>query len=139
MRIYINCLGEIVAMYTDKVMDHFSNPRNVGQIEHPNVVVKVGDPGCGDAVLIFLKIDNDIITDVKYKVYGCGAAIATTSMASTMIIGKSLDEALEVTDDTVAEALGGLQETKMHCSNLAATAIRAAVTRYLHPPENAES
>lgn len=126
-------------MYTDKVMDHFSNPRNVGQIEHPNVVVKVGDPGCGDAVLIFLKIDNNIITDVKYKVYGCGAAIATTSMASTMVMGRSLDEALEVTDDTVAEALGGLPENKMHCSNLAATAIRAAVTRYLHPPEGAES
>jgi len=126
-------------MYTDKVMDHFSNPRNVGQIENPNVVVKVGDPGCGDAVLIFLKIDNDVITDVKYKVYGCGAAIATTSMASTMIVGKTLDEALEVTDDTVAEALGGLPETKMHCSNLAATAIRAAVTRYLHPPESEEA
>ena len=74
-------------------MDHFSNPRNVGQIENPNVVVKVGDPGCGDAVLIFLKIDNDVITDVKYKVYGCGAAIATTSMASTMVKGKTLEEA----------------------------------------------
>ncbi len=122
-------------MYTEKVMDHFSNPRNVGQIEHPNVVVKVGDPGCGDAVLIFLKIDDDIITDVKYKVYGCGAAIATTSMASTMVKGKSLDEALEVTDEKVAAALGGLPENKQHCSNLAATAIRAAVTRYLNPPE----
>ncbi|MDY0189158.1 MAG: iron-sulfur cluster assembly scaffold protein [Desulfuromonas sp.] len=124
-------------MYTKKVMDHFSNPRNVGTMEHPNVVVKVGDPGCGDAVLIFLQIDNDIITDVKYKVYGCGAAIATTSMASTMIKGKTLTEALEVTDEKVAEALDGLPETKMHCSNLAATAIRAAVTRYLHPPESA--
>ncbi|MCD6527178.1 MAG: iron-sulfur cluster assembly scaffold protein [Desulfuromonas sp.] len=122
-------------MYTDKVMEHFSNPRNVGQIENPNVVVKVGDPGCGDAVLIFLKIDNNIITDIKYKVYGCGAAIATTSMASTMVMGKSLDEALEVTDEKVAGALGGLPENKQHCSNLAATAIRAAVTRYLHPPE----
>lgn len=122
-------------MYTEKVMDHFSNPRNVGTMEQPNVVVKVGDPGCGDAVLIFLKIEDDVITDVKYKVYGCGAAIATTSMASTMVKGKTLDEALEVTDDVVAEALGGLPETKMHCSNLAATAIRAAVTRYLNPPE----
>jgi nitrogen fixation NifU-like protein len=107
-------------------------------MEHPNVVVKVGDPGCGDAVLIFLQIENDIITDVKYKVYGCGAAIATTSMASTMIKGKTLTEALEVTDAKVAEALDGLPETKMHCSNLAATAIRAAVTRYLHPPEPAQ-
>lgn len=116
-------------------MDHFSNPRNVGQIEHPNVVVKVGDPGCGDAVLIFLKIDDDVITDVKYKVYGCGAAIASTSMASTMVKGKTLDEALLLTDEKVVEALNGLPEEKMHCSNLAATAIRAAVTRYLHPPE----
>ncbi|MEA3465724.1 MAG: iron-sulfur cluster assembly scaffold protein [Thermodesulfobacteriota bacterium] len=122
-------------MYTDKVMDHFSNPRNVGQIEHPNVVVKVGDPGCGDAVLIFLKIDDDVITDVKYKVYGCGAAIASTSMASTMVKGKTLEEALLLTDEKVAEALNGLPEEKLHCSNLAATAIRAAVTRYLHPPE----
>lgn len=122
-------------MYTDKVMEHFSNPRNVGQIENPNVVVKVGDPGCGDAVLIFLKINDNVITDVKYKVYGCGAAIATTSMASTMVMGKTLDEALEVTDEKVAAELGGLPDTKMHCSNLAATAIRAAVTRYLHPPE----
>ena len=126
-------------MYTEKVMDHFSNPRNVGTMEHPNVVVKVGDPGCGDAVLIFLKIDDDVITDVKYKVYGCGAAIATASMASTLIKGKTLVEALEVTDAKVAEALGGLPENKMHCSNLAATAIRAAVTRYLHPPEPAET
>jgi len=125
-------------MYTKKVMDHFSNQRTVGTMEHPNVVVKVGDPGCGDAVLIFLQIENDIITDVKYKVYGCGAAIATTSMASTMIKGKTLTEALEVTDAKVAEALDGLPETKMHCSNLAATAIRAAVTRYLHPPEPAQ-
>ncbi len=121
-------------MYTDKVMDHFSNPRNVGQIEHPNVVVKVGDPGCGDAVVIFMKIDDDVISDIKYKVYGCGAAIATTSMASTMVKGKTLEEALKITDDDVAAALGGLPEEKQHCSNLAATAIRAAVTRYMHPP-----
>jgi nitrogen fixation NifU-like protein len=126
-------------MYTEKVMDHFSNPRNVGTMEHPNVVVKVGDPGCGDAVLIFLKIDDDIITDVKYKVYGCGAAIATSSMASTLIKGKTLVEALEVTDAVVIEALGGLPENKLHCSNLAATAIRAAVTRYLEPPESQEA
>ncbi|OQY20236.1 MAG: iron-sulfur cluster assembly scaffold protein [Desulfobacteraceae bacterium 4572_35.1] len=122
-------------MYTEKVMDHFSNPRNVGTMENPNVVVKVGDPGCGDAVLIFMQIKDNVISDVKYKVYGCGAAIATTSMASTMIKGKTLEEALEVTDEKVADALGGLPEVKMHCSNLAATAIRAAVTRYLTPPE----
>lgn len=126
-------------MYTDKVMDHFSNPRNVGQIEHPNVVVKVGDPGCGDAVVIFMKIDDDVISDIKYKVYGCGAAIATTSMASTMVKGKTLEEALKITDDDVAAALGGLPEEKQHCSNLAATAIRAAVTRYMHPPGDDEN
>ncbi|MDD2557714.1 MAG: iron-sulfur cluster assembly scaffold protein [Desulfuromonadaceae bacterium] len=122
-------------MYTDAVVEHFSNPRNVGTIENPNVVVKVGDPGCGDAILIFLKIDDNIITDIKYKVYGCAAAIATTSMASTMVKGKTLTEALAVTDEKVAAALGGLPEGKLHCSNLSATAIRAAVTRYMHPPE----
>ena len=126
-------------MYTDKVMDHFSNPRNVGTLEHPNVVVKVGDPGCGDAVLIFLQIEDNVITEVKYKVYGCGAAIATTSMASTMVKGKTLEQALEITDEAVADALGGLPESKAHCSNLAATAIKAAVTRYMHPPEDDKS
>lgn len=118
-------------MYTAKVMDHFANPRNVGVIEDANVVVQVGDPGCGDGLLIFLKIEDDRISDMKYKIYGCGAAIATSSMASEMAIGKSLDEVLvEVTEENIAEALDGLPDEKMHCSNLAASALRAAIAQY---------
>ncbi len=118
-------------MYTAKVMDHFENPRNVGIIEDANVVVQVGDPGCGDGLLIFLKIEDDTILDMKYKIYGCGAAIATSSIASEMAIGKTLDEVLvEVTEERIAECLDGLPEEKMHCSNLAASALRAAVCQY---------
>lgn len=118
-------------MYTAKVMDHFANPRNVGIIEDANVVVQVGDPGCGDGLLIFLKIEDDRISDMKYKIYGCGAAIATSSMASEMAIGKSLDEVLvEVTEENIAAALDGLPDEKMHCSNLAASALRAAIAQY---------
>ncbi len=118
-------------MYTAKVMDHFANPRNVGIIEDANVVVQVGDPGCGDGLLIFLKIEDDRIGDMKYKIYGCGAAIATSSMASEMAIGKTLDEVLvEVTEEKIAEALDGLPDEKMHCSNLAASALRAAIAQY---------
>lgn len=118
-------------MYTAKVMDHFANPRNVGIIEDANVVVQVGDPGCGDGLLIFLKIEDDCISDMKYKIYGCGAAIATSSIASEMAIGKTLDEVLvEVTEEKIAEALDGLPDEKMHCSNLAASALRAAIAQY---------
>lgn len=118
-------------MYTAKVMDHFANPRNVGIIEDANVVVQVGDPGCGDGLLIFLKIEDDRISDMKYKIYGCGAAIATSSMASEMAIGKTLDQVLvEVTEENIAEALDGLPDEKMHCSNLAASALRAAIAQY---------
>lgn len=118
-------------MYTAKVMDHFANPRNVGIIEDANVVVQVGDPGCGDGLLIFLKIEDDCISDMKYKIYGCGAAIATSSMASEMAIGKTLDQVLvEVTEENIAEALDGLPDEKMHCSNLAASALRAAIAQY---------
>jgi nitrogen fixation NifU-like protein len=118
-------------MYTAKVMDHFANPRNVGVIEDANVVVQVGDPGCGDGLLIFLKIEDDRITDMKYKIYGCGAAIATSSIASEMAIGKTLDEVLvDVTEENIAAALDGLPDEKMHCSNLAASALRAAIAQY---------
>ncbi|MDX9710328.1 MAG: iron-sulfur cluster assembly scaffold protein [Trichloromonas sp.] len=118
-------------MYTAKVMDHFANPRNVGIIEDANVVVQVGDPGCGDGLLIFLKIEDDRISAMKYKIYGCGAAIATSSMASEMAIGKTLDEVLvEVTEENIAAALDGLPDEKMHCSNLAASALRAAIAQY---------
>jgi nitrogen fixation NifU-like protein len=118
-------------MYTAKVMDHFANPRNVGIIEDANVVVQVGDPGCGDGLLIFLKIEDDRIIDMKYKIYGCGAAIATSSVASEMARGRTLDQVLaEVTEESIAEALDGLPDEKMHCSNLAASALRAAIAQY---------
>lgn len=118
-------------MYTAKVMDHFANPRNVGIIEDANVVVQVGDPGCGDGLLIFLKIEDNRISDMKYKIYGCGAAIATSSVASEMAIGKTLDQVLvEVTEEKIADALDGLPDEKMHCSNLAASALRAAIAQY---------
>lgn len=117
-------------MYTEKVMDHFANPRNVGIIEDANIVVQVGDPGCGDGLLIFLKIEEDRIRDIKYKIYGCGAAIATSSVASEMALGRTLDEVMQITEESIAAALDGLPEEKMHCSNLAAGALHAAVKRY---------
>lgn len=116
--------------YSAKVVEHFSNPRNVGVIEDANVVVEVGDPSCGDALLIFLKIENERIKDMKYKVFGCGAAIATTSIASEMVIGMTLDEAMQLTDQMVAEACDGLPASKMHCSNLAASAVHAGVEQF---------
>ena len=117
-------------MYTEKVMDHFNNPRNIGIIAEPSVIIQVGDPDCGDTLLLSLKIKKDKIVDVKYKIYGCGAAVATSSIASEMMMGKTLTEALKITDDAIAEALGGLPEEKHHCSNLAASALRGAINEY---------
>ncbi len=117
-------------MYTDIVMEHFGNPRNVGTIENPDGYSKVGSPVCGDLMEVFLRISDGMIEDVKFRTFGCGAAIASSSMASTMIMGKSVEEADALTDARVAEELGGLPEAKMHCSNLAATAIRAAIANY---------
>lgn len=117
-------------MYSEKVLDHFANPRNVGIIEDANVVVRVGDPGCGDGLLIFIKIESDRIADIKYKIYGCGAAIATSSVASEMAMGRTLDEVLEISNERIAAALDGLPEEKMHCSNLAASALHTAVQHY---------
>jgi nitrogen fixation NifU-like protein len=118
-------------MYTEKVMDHFSNPRNVGEIKDADGVGEVGNAKCGDIMRIYLKVDNDIITDVKFKTFGCGAAIATSSMVTEMVKGKSLDEALEISNQAVAEALGGLPPVKMHCSNLAADALHEAIKDYI--------
>ncbi len=117
-------------MYTEKVMDHFNNPRNIGIIDEPSVIIQVGDPDCGDTLLLSLKIKKEKIVDVKYKIYGCGAAVATSSIASEMMMGKTLTEALKITDDSIAEALGGLPEEKHHCSNLAASALRGAINEY---------
>lgn len=117
-------------MYTEKVMDHFSNPRNVGEIEDANGVGEVGNASCGDIMKIFLKVEDNVIQDVKFKTFGCGAAIATSSMVTEMAIGKTIDEALVLTNQAVAEALDGLPPAKMHCSNLAADALHEAIKNY---------
>ena len=119
-------------MYSEKVMDHFSNPRNVGEIEDANAVGQVGNPQCGDIMKIYMKINDDtqIIEEVKFKTFGCGAAIATSSMATELVKGKSVEEALKLTNLAVAEALDGLPPVKMHCSNLAEEAIHAAIANY---------
>ncbi len=118
-------------MYSEKVMDHFSNPRNVGELENANAVGEVGNEKCGDIMKIFMNIEDDVIKDIKFKTFGCGAAIATSSMATELVKGKTIDEALTLTNKAVAEALGGLPAVKMHCSILAEEAIREAICNYL--------
>ena len=118
-------------MYTEKVMDHFMHPRNVGEIDNASGVGTVGNAKCGDIMRIFLDIDeNQVVRDAKFKTFGCGAAIATSSMATEMIIGKTIQEALEVTNKAVMEALGGLPPVKVHCSLLAEQAVHAALWDY---------
>lgn len=118
-------------MYTEKVMDHFNNPRNVGELENPSGVGTVGNAKCGDIMRIYLDIDeNHIIQDVKFKTFGCGAAVATSSMATELVKGKTIKEALEVTNKAVMEALDGLPPVKVHCSLLAEEAIHAALWDY---------
>ena len=119
-----------MALYSDKVMDHFRNPRNVGTIENADGVGEVGNAKCGDIMTMYLKIDDDVITDVKFETFGCGSAIASSSMATEMIKGKPVSEALTVTNKAVAEALDGLPAHKMHCSVLAEEAIKAALKDY---------
>ena len=126
--------------YSDKVMDHFLNPRNVGQIEDASGVGEVGNAKCGDIMKIFLDVEDDIIKDVKFQTFGCGSAIASSSMATELIKGKSIHEALALTNKAVAEALDGLPPVKMHCSVLAEQAIKAALIDYaeknnIHIPE----
>ncbi len=117
-------------MYTEKVMDHFTNPRNVGELDGADGVGQVGNAKCGDIMKISLKVENDVIVDAKFKTFGCGAAVATSSMATEMIIGKTLEEALAVTNQAVVEALEGLPPAKIHCSVLAEEAIKAAIQDY---------
>ena len=119
-----------MALYSEKVMDHFRNPRNVGIIEDADGVGEVGNAKCGDIMKIYLKIDDNVVTDVKFETFGCGAAIASSSLATEMIKGKPLDEILTVTNKAVTEALDGLPAHKLHCSVLAEEAIRAAVKDY---------
>lgn len=117
-------------MYTDKVMDHFSNPRNVGDIPDADGEGTVGNPTCGDLMTIYIKVKDDVIEDIKFKTFGCGAAIATSSMVTELAMGKTVDEALKITRNDVADALEGLPPVKMHCSNLAADALQAAIEDY---------
>ena len=117
-------------MYSDKVMDHFSNPRNVGEIENASGTGTVGNAKCGDIMKMDIKVENGVIVDVKFKTFGCGAASATSSMATAMVKGKTIEEALQLTNKAVAEALDGLPPVKMHCSMLAEEAIHAAIADY---------
>ena len=117
-------------LYSEKVMDHFTNPRNVGEIEDADGIGEVGNAKCGDIMKMFLKIDNGVITDIKFKTFGCGAAVATSSMATEMIKGRKLEDALKLTNKAVVEALDGLPDAKLHCSVLAEQALKAAISDY---------
>lgn len=118
-------------MYSQKVMDHFMNPRNVGQVDDASGIGEVGNPTCGDIMHIDIKVKDDIIEDIKFKTFGCAAAIATSSMVTEMVKGKTLQEAEKITNRAVAEALDGLPPVKMHCSNLAADALHKAIKDYM--------
>ena len=119
-----------MALYSEKVMDHFMNPRNVGVIENADGIGEVGNAKCGDIMKVYLKIENDTVADIKFETFGCGSAIASSSMATEMIKGKPLSEALSLTNKAVAEALDGLPDYKMHCSVLAEQAIKNAIDDY---------
>ncbi len=127
-----------MALYSDKVMDHFMNPRNVGEIDSPDGMGEVGNPVCGDMMTFYITVKDDRIEDVKFKTFGCGAAIAVSSMVSEMAIGKTLDEAMEITNDMVAVELGGLPKNKLHCSNLGADALHEAIEDYRKRLETGE-
>jgi nitrogen fixation NifU-like protein len=127
-----------MALYSDEVMDHFMNPRNVGELDSPDGVGEVGNPVCGDMMTFYITVKDDRIEEVKFKTFGCGAAIAVSSMVSEMAIGKTLDEAMDITNDMVAEELGGLPKNKLHCSNLGADALHAAIEDYRKRLETGE-
>ena len=117
-------------LYSEKVMDHFANPRNVGEIENADGIGEVGNAKCGDIMKMYIKVDNGVISDVKFKTFGCVAAVATSSMATEMIMGKSIDDALKLTNKAVVEALDGLPASKIHCSVLAEQALKSAIADY---------
>ena len=117
-------------MYSEKVMEHFANPHNVGEIPDADGIGKVGNPQCGDVMWLYIKVKDDIITDIKFKTFGCGAAIATSSMITELAKGKTIEEAKKISRQDVADSLEGLPPTKMHCSNLAADALREAIKDY---------
>ena len=124
--------------YTEQVMDHFMNPRNMGEMENPDGVGTVGNAKCGDIMRIYIKVENEVITDVKFKTFGCGAAIATSSKATELVKGKTLDEALQITNKMVMDSLGGLPPVKVHCSVLAEEALHAAIKDYKERLEKGE-
>ncbi|NLK08044.1 MAG: Fe-S cluster assembly scaffold protein NifU [Firmicutes bacterium] len=126
-------------MYSEKVMEHFTNPRNVGEIYDADGVGTEGNPVCGDIMKLWIKVEDDRVVDARFKTFGCGAAIATSSMITELVIGKTIDEALAISNRTVAEALDGLPPLKMHCSNLAASALRRAIEDYLQKQEGTET
>ena len=123
-------------MYSEKVLDHFKNPRNVGEIKDADAEGTVGNPVCGDMMTMYIKVKDDVIEDVKFKTFGCGAAIATSSMTTELAKGKTLDEAMEISRKDVADALDGLPPVKMHCSNLAADALHEAIKSYREKKAN---
>jgi nitrogen fixation NifU-like protein len=125
-------MPDVWSQYSEKVMEHFKNPRNVGEIENPDGVGHVGNPVCGDIMELYIKVKDGIISDAKFKTFGCGAAIATSSMVTEMVKGKSIKEALTISNKAVAEALDGLPAVKMHCSVLAEEALKSAIEDYLN-------
>ena len=126
-------------MYTEQVMDHFTNPRNMGEMADASGVGTVGNAKCGDIMRIYIKVENDVIVDVKFKTFGCGAAIATSSKATELVMGKTIDEALQITNKMVMEELGGLPPVKVHCSVLAEEALHAAIKDYKERLEKGEN
>jgi len=123
-------MSDVGSLYSEKVMEHFKNPRNVGEMENPDGIGHVGNPVCGDIMELYIKVNGSTITDAKFKTFGCGAAIATSSMVTELVKGKSIEEALEISNRAVAEALGGLPPIKMHCSVLAEEALKSAIEDY---------
>ncbi len=124
-------MPDVRSLYSDKVLEHFKNPRNVGEMENPDGIGRVGNPVCGDIMELYIRVNNSTIVDATFKTFGCGAAIATSSMVTEMVKGKSIDEARQISNRAVAEALDGLPSIKMHCSVLAEEALKSAIENYL--------
>ncbi len=131
-------MADTQSLYSEKVMEHFRNPRNVGDMENPDGTGHVGNPVCGDIMELYIRVESNVITDAKFKTFGCGAAIATSSMVTEMVKGKTIDEALAISNHAVAEALGGLPAVKMHCSVLAEEALRSAIDDYVAKQKSPE-
>ncbi len=128
-------MTDVQSQYSTKVMDHVKNPRNVGEMENPDGIGHVGNPVCGDIMELYIKVKDNVITDATFKTFGCGAAIATSSMVTEMVKGKTIEEALKISNKAVTEALGGLPKIKMHCSVLAEEALQLAIEDYLKKKE----